>query len=127
MIVVDGAEHRRVRGATSHAFTPAGLNRANVGRIIEQVIEERVVRWPHMNTLPIARETRELALAVIFRMIGIPPADLPEWRHQFEELAMSAVNLPMGLSRVAREARTQRQGLARWSGARHRCRHTAQQ
>lgn len=94
MIVVDGADHRRARGASAHAFSPAGLDRARVGQLIADIVERRVERWPSQPSLSVAREARELALTIIFRMIGIEVRDIPAWRHQFEELALSAVNIP---------------------------------
>jgi cytochrome P450 len=94
MIVLDGADHRRARGATGHAFSPAGLDRARVGQLIAEVAQQRVASWPSRDTLPIAREARELALTIICRIIGIGDADIPAWRHQFEELSLSAINIP---------------------------------
>src|SRR5690606_29547348 len=42
MLVVDGADHRRMRGASSAPFTPAGLSRARVGEIIAETLERHV-------------------------------------------------------------------------------------
>ncbi len=94
MIVIDGSDHRRVRGASAHAFSPAGLNRAGVGETVGELVRRRVSLWPHAEDLGIVAETRELALELIFRIMGIASEDVPEWRHQFEELALSAINIP---------------------------------
>ncbi|MEM9691333.1 MAG: cytochrome P450 [Myxococcota bacterium] len=97
MIVLDGPEHKRVRGATTSAFSPVGLDRAAVGQVIAEVARRRVEAWAgpwSEKRVPIAREMRELALEVIFLIIGIELSDVPAWRHHYEELLLSAINIP---------------------------------
>lgn len=85
LLGVDGDPHRRMRGALNGPFTPRGLTASRAGALIAEVVEPRVLRWSSREPIAISDETRELAIDVIFRMMGIPPRDLPEWRHAFEE------------------------------------------
>lgn len=91
VLVLDGPAHRRVRGAMAAPFTPRGLNAARAGALMREVIEPRVGAWADRAEVPLAEETREFAVDVIFRMMGIPPSDLAAWRHQFEELILAAL------------------------------------
>ncbi len=90
LLSLDGAPHRRTRGAMASPFTPRGLNAASAGALIREVIEPRVESWVWQREVALTEETREFAVDLIFRMMGIPSAQLSEWRHQFEELVLLA-------------------------------------
>jgi cytochrome P450 len=51
--------------------------------------------WPEQGEVRILAETRELALAAIFRVMGIPEEDLPAWRRHYEAYVLLALNLPL--------------------------------
>jgi cytochrome P450 len=84
-------------------FTPRGLNAASAGALIREVIEPRVESWVWQREVALTEETREFAVDLIFRMMGIPSAQLSEWRHQFEELVLLAFPIP-GICRACRAA-----------------------
>ncbi len=90
LLVLDGAPHRRTRGAMSAPFTPRGLNAARAGALIRDVVEPRVEAWTHHREIALTEETREFAVDVIFRMMGIPSPELAAWRKQFEEFVLLA-------------------------------------
>ncbi len=94
VLVIDGAPHRRTRSAMSAPFTPRGLNAARAGAIMREVVEPRVEQWAGQTEVALTEETREFAVDVIFRMMGIPSAELSAWRHQFEEFVL--VGFPFG-------------------------------
>lgn len=94
LLAVDGAPHRRTRGAMGGPFTPRGLNAASAGALIREVVEPRVAGWVNAGEIALAEETREFAVDVIFRMMGIPTAELAAWRHHFEEFLL--IGFPLG-------------------------------
>lgn len=89
MVGLDGDPHRRTRGALNASFTPKGLTANRAGALIAEVIEPGVSRWPSLDEIPISDATREFAVDVIFRMMGIPAQDLARWREAFEEYVLS--------------------------------------
>ncbi|UQA55980.1 cytochrome P450 [Polyangium aurulentum] len=86
LLVLDGPPHRRSRGAMAAPFTPRGLNASKAGALIREVVEPRVRAWANRSEVALTEETREFAVDVIFRMMGIPTSELAAWRHQFEEI-----------------------------------------
>lgn len=107
LLVFDGSPHRRMRGAMASPFTPRGLNAASAGALIREVVEPRIAAWVGQREVPLAEETREFAVDVIFRMMGIPSSELSAWRHQFEEMVLLGIPLTWDLP-----------GLPRWRGLR---------
>lgn len=95
LLTHDGAKHTHERGAMNGPFTPRGLSAADVGPVIADTIAKRVDLLKYRDTVRILAETRELALDVIFGMIGIPARDLPEWRHHYEEYLLNAIGTPV--------------------------------
>ena len=91
LLVLDGSPHRRARGAMASPFTPRGLNAASAGALIREIVEPRVEAWTRRTEVALTEETREFAVDVIFRMMGIPSSELSSWRHQFEELILLAL------------------------------------
>jgi cytochrome P450 family 117 subfamily A len=86
LVILDGSAHRRTRGALNGPFTPRGMSATGMGKAIAEVVGPRVSVWPGKTRVSIARETREIAIDVIFRTLGIPIADLRAWRVKFEEM-----------------------------------------
>ena len=109
MLTVDGKEHRRMRGASSSAFTPGGLNRAKIGELISATVLRQLEGWKGANELQIVDETKAVALDIIFRMLGVEVDELPEWAHWYSEFLLSAINIPISLP-----------GTPAWRGARAR-------
>lgn len=107
MIVHDGPRHQHARSAMNGAFTPKGLAALEVGAVLADTIRARVARWPGLGEFKILAQTRELALELIFRMMGIEDDDLSEWRKHYEEFMLIALNVPIELP-----------GFPRWRGRR---------
>lgn len=86
---MDGDPHRRARGALNAPFSPRGLTASRAGALIAEVIEPGVARWPSLGEVPISDVTREFAVDVIFRMMGIPAQNLARWREAFEQYLLA--------------------------------------
>lgn len=97
LLGADGDVHRRMRGALNAPFTPKGLTASKAGALIADVIGRGVARWPSTENIAIGDETREFAVDVIFRMMGIPPHDLSHWREAFEEYLLTVFPLRWNL------------------------------
>jgi cytochrome P450 len=95
VIVQDGKVHQRMRAVLNGPFTPRGLGAAEVGTLIASVVSERVQALRLDAPLPILSWTRELALDVIFRVIGVGDRDLSEWRKGYQDALLLLVNLPL--------------------------------
>jgi cytochrome P450 len=93
VLVLDGSAHRRTRGAMTGPFTTRGMTATGMGQTIADVIGARVSAWLKETRVPIATETREIAIDIIFRTLGIARQDLRVWRGKFEE--MLGVAIPM--------------------------------
>lgn len=109
LLVHDGVHHLRMRSSMNAPFTPKGLSATEIGPVMAETIETRVKRLAPGNPYRILAETRELALSVIFRMIGIPADEFSQWRHHYEEFMMSVINIPINLP-----------GFPAWRGERGR-------
>lgn len=97
MLGHDGARHQHLRHAMNGPFTPRGLGALELGPVFAATIRERVARWRGRGELRILAETRELALDLMFRMMGIRERDLTEWRKHYETFVLLAWNLPIDL------------------------------
>ncbi|WP_437964640.1 cytochrome P450 [Sorangium sp. So ce260] len=90
----DGASHRHIRTAMNGPFSPKGLDAAEVGAIVATSVERRVRSWLGRRDVQVLRETRELALEVMFKITGVEDDELPEWRRHYENLMLLIINLP---------------------------------
>jgi cytochrome P450 len=97
LIAQDGAVHQHMRAAMTAPFLPRGLTASEIGPLLADMIERRVRLWRDQREVRILAETRELVLAVMFRLLGVAEADLTEWREQYEDLMLLAFNLPIDL------------------------------
>ena len=107
MLVHDGARHQHLRSAMGGPFTPRGLTALELGPLFAATIRERVARWRGRGEVRILAETRELAIELMFRMMGIRERDLATWREHYESFVLLALNVPIDLP-----------GLPRWRGRR---------
>ncbi|MGQ0507608.1 MAG: cytochrome P450, partial [Myxococcaceae bacterium] len=108
LLELDGEVHRRIRSVMNGPFTPAQLTASGAGEIIARMVAPRVARWATQQTADVQAETRELAIDVIFAMIGIPVTDLPRWRIAFEDslnvifaIPFDFVGTPLRRARIA--------------------------
>lgn len=93
MLVLDGAPHQHVRSAAKGPFTPRGLSESRIGAMMVETIDARVRSWKRKREISVLAETQELALNVIFRIMGIPALDLAEWSRRYRELFLSVIPL----------------------------------
>jgi cytochrome P450 len=91
LLAFDGDEHRRVRQVLNPPFTPQRVRRSDLLQIVLDTTLRRVDSWRRLPHIQIVRETRELALEIIFRVVGVPLDRLPEWRKQYERYLFSAL------------------------------------
>lgn len=94
LLTQDGEAHRSGRNAMNGPFTPKGLGALGTTALMREVVEERVAGMldrPSFNTLI---ETRNLALEIIFRILGIDRAEVDAWREHYEEVMLSIVPPP---------------------------------
>jgi cytochrome P450 len=83
LFAFDAGEHRRVRGALAPAFTPARILQSDVLPIISEVVSARLDAWVRAGRVEVLAATREIALEIIFRIIGVPHTDVPQWHKQY--------------------------------------------
>lgn len=93
IFVLDGEAHQHIRSAMSSPFAPRGLTDAAVGDVIASIVERRVRTFVGRE-VPILQETREAALEVMFRIVGIRDPDLTTWRRRYEDLAFLLLRFP---------------------------------
>ncbi|QQV57084.1 cytochrome P450 [Ralstonia syzygii subsp. celebesensis] len=97
MNAFDGPRHRNARHASSAAFSPTGLTRAQVGQFVVESIEQRLKRWTRESKLAIFPKTKDIALEVVFRILGIKTHELAQWRRQYEEFFLGMIPLKINL------------------------------
>lgn len=94
---MDGASHRRQRMSMSGPFTNDGLARARIGALIDEIVSERIASWGRNGTVRVSAEMREMALDIIFRIIGVESSELPQWRTKYHDFLLGIINLPSEL------------------------------
>ncbi len=95
LIAQDGPVHHHMRSAMNAPFLPRGLTAAEVGPLLAEMIERRVSAWRGRGPIKILAETRELVLAIMFRLLGVPETNLASWREHYEDFMLLAINLPL--------------------------------
>ncbi len=91
LLAFDGEQHRRVRQVLNPSFTPQRVRRSDVLQIVREAAEARLSVWQRGADIDIVAHTRELALEVIFRMVGVPVARLSEWRKQYDRFLLAGL------------------------------------
>lgn len=89
----DGEHHRNVRKAMSGAFTPKGLSRAHVGEAILSTLEAHLANWQQDRTIAVFPRTKDIALDVMFRILGITGQDLTVWRRRYDDFFLGMIPL----------------------------------
>jgi cytochrome P450 len=102
IIAQDGAIHQHMRSAMNAPFLPRGLTASEVGPLLADIIDHRVCRWRDQRQIRVLAETRELVLQIMFRLLGVPETELTEWREQYEDFMLLALNLPLDLPGLPR-------------------------
>jgi cytochrome P450 len=91
LFVFDGAEHQRVRGLMAPAFTPKRIGQTKVIRVIDEVATRTIERWVERGYFDAVVASKEYALEIIFRLLGVPGEHLDAFRVQFERYRLCAV------------------------------------
>jgi cytochrome P450 family 117 subfamily A len=95
MLSQDGDAHRHVRSAMSGLFGPRSLATGTLGDPIADVVDKHVSRWCARGSVVARSGTMELTLEAVFRIAGVPAADLPIWREQFIRFLAGAYAPPI--------------------------------
>lgn len=96
MVSADGPAHRHLRKAASGPFTPRGLTMSGVSATMVEVITARVEAMLAKDELVLLEETQRVALDIIFRIMGIPEAQLEAWGTKYNELLMGLLGPRVG-------------------------------
>jgi cytochrome P450 len=91
LLAFDGEQHRRVRQVLNPPFSPQRVRRSDVLQIVSDAAQTRIDRWCRGGEIDIVAETREMALQVIFRMVGVPVERLTEWRKQYDRFLLAGL------------------------------------
>lgn len=86
LLVFDGSKHRHMRSAMNPPFTPRGLAEVDIGAFLADAVERRVKGWARRRRVHVLAETRELAIGLIFGMIGVAERELGEWQKRYDAL-----------------------------------------
>jgi cytochrome P450 len=109
MLSQDGAAHRHMRAAMSAPFLPRGLSASEIGATMGGLLGARVARWAATGRVKVLPEVQEMALEIIFRLLGVSLADLPAWRDRYRALLLANlgidVDFPGSPARRAARAR----------------------
>ena len=88
VLVHDGPVHHHLRSAMNGPFQPRGLAEARVGEIVAELVDRCVRRWSGRTGVRVLADTRELALEVMFRLVGVDDAEIAAWRVHYEDLLL---------------------------------------
>ena len=108
VLSVDGAEHRRMRGSMNRPFTPEGLSGEGAAKRMAELVEARSKGMAESTRFNALNELRDLALDIIFGVLGVPDADLPWWREKYQRTLLTsfpiAKSVPFSPAWFARRA-----------------------
>lgn len=102
MVSSDGQPHRTMRAAINGPFQPGGLTAAEIGVAFSGLIEDKMKGWHAQREIDLVRETHELALLLMFRMMGIHETEVSAWRKQYQHYAGLVYSAPIDLPGTAR-------------------------
>lgn len=97
MISSDGEQHHHMRGAMNSPFLPRGLGASEIGAAFAEMIELQLINWLDQGEIRVLKNTREMVLSLMFRMLGINSTELSEWVTQYETFMLLGINLPIDL------------------------------
>lgn len=102
MVSEDGPSHRSIRSPMNATFQPKGLSSAGIGALFADMIASRVASWQARPDVPILRETRQLVLALMFRMLGVDEHELGVWEKNYERFFQLVIAPPIDLPGMPR-------------------------
>jgi cytochrome P450 monooxygenase len=89
VLAQDGGAHRHLRSALTGPFLPRGLGAGAVGSMMARALADLAAGWVERGEARVLPEVQDATLAIIFRMIGVDPADLAAWRVQYRDLLLA--------------------------------------
>ena len=93
MLARDGAPHRHLRGALAKPFLPRGLTASGVGATIAVALSAVASRWVGQGSARVLPDAQEAALDIIFRLLGVAPAELSTWREKYRALLLANLGI----------------------------------
>lgn len=110
VLAEDGDVHRRMRAAMHRPFLPRGLAAGAVARDMARALEGLVERWRARGRARVLPDVQEVAIEIVFRMLGVADADLRAWRERYRDLLLSNLGIDLDVPgspiRRARAARS---------------------
>ncbi len=97
VLAQDGEIHKRMRGAMHRPFLPRGLAASSMARLMSSALVALVERWSSRGSARVLSDVQEVAIAIIFRSLGIHDADLSAWRIQYRELLLSNLGIDVDI------------------------------
>jgi cytochrome P450 family 117 subfamily A len=97
VLAQDGGAHRHLRSALNGPFLPRGLAAGVVGSkpggptepMMGGALGALCAGWCAKGKARVVPDIQDAALAIIFRMIGVDPQELPAWRVQYRDLLLA--------------------------------------
>ncbi|MGK3993073.1 cytochrome P450 [Sorangium sp. So ce1024] len=89
----DGALHRHMRSAINPVLNRQPFEKG-ASDAIASVISARIDAWLRQGSIAIYPALQELSLDIIFRVCGVPTADLPAWRRAYRALILGVYPIP---------------------------------
>jgi cytochrome P450 monooxygenase len=93
LLGLDGAEHRHQRSAMNGPLLPRGLSSSVAGSMMARSLAALVAGWAERGRARVLPEIQEVALEIIFQVIGIDAKDLAEWRRQYRDLLLANLGI----------------------------------
>ncbi|HZS36733.1 MAG TPA: cytochrome P450 [Polyangia bacterium] len=91
LFAFDGDEHRRVRAQFAPSFTPAAIRKTDVLQIVTEAVAGGIDRWIDAGEIDPLIGAKEIALEIIFRVVGVPVSDLKSWRRQYSRFLLAGI------------------------------------
>lgn len=94
LLALDGAAHRHVRSAMTPAFSPRGLGESTAATVTLETVERHVRAFVDQGGGNVHTHMQEMALDVIFRIVGVDIIELAEWRAHYRRLLWGLLPVP---------------------------------
>lgn len=102
MIGQDGERHRGTRAYMNGPFQFAGLTASGMCPVFAGMIERTVTAWRGGAGIRLMAETRDLALALVFRLMGIKEGEFAQWREEYIRFVWLVTAPPIDLPGMPR-------------------------
>jgi cytochrome P450 len=100
-----------MRGAMNRPFTPEGLSGEGAAKRMAELVSTRSKGMAEARRFNALNELRDLALDIIFGVLGVADADLPWWREKYQSTLLAGVpvatSVPFSPAWFARRANAQ--------------------